>query len=255
LRERKWFSHNAVDAPTTITSIFEVVRWVDPSSQSLLMLMLQTSLDTCHITQNPELTPESSTKHSPTSRKPNADPDQVDVPDPNSSKWTTFEHDPETLALRKKLQLLPQLKSSDVPANIKQRIVENSDDFFNRCNLEEADVYFIRLPKEHRFRLVEKLIAHALSVNYEADARLVSYFFAQVASNGQCTSDIFEKGFMPMACLLDEVAINFPMAYYYMAVMLKGAGFENEPERLLRIASKLKDSNNLLSHFSLHSLQ
>jgi translation initiation factor 4G len=214
--------------------------------------MLQTSRDICHITQNPELTPESSTKHSPTNRKPNADPGQADVPDPNAS---TFEQNPEALALCKNLQLLPQLESSNVPKNIKQRIGENSDNFFNRCNLEEADVYFIDLPKEHRFRFVEKLIAHALSVNYEADARLVSYFFAQAASNGQCTSDIFEKGFMPMACLLDEVANSFPKAFYYMAMMLKGAGFENEPERLLRIASKLNDSHNLLSHFSLHSLQ
>jgi translation initiation factor 4G len=63
----------------------------------------------------------------------------------------------------------------------------------------------------------------------EADARLVSNFFLQAASNEQCTLDVFEEGFMPMAGRPDKFAINFPKAYYYMAMMLKGAGFENEP--------------------------
>jgi translation initiation factor 4G len=32
-----------------------------------------------------------------------------------------------------------------------------------------------------------------------------------------------------------------------MAIMLMGAGFEKEPERLERITSKLEDSNKLVS--------
>jgi len=60
---------------------------------------------------------------------------------------------------------------------------------------------------------------------------------------------------MPVAGRLDEVAIEFPKAYYHMAMMLKGAGFKNEPERLQRIVSKLEDSDKLISHLFLRSFQ
>jgi len=75
---------------------------------------------------------------------------------------------------------------------------------------------------------------------------LVGDLFAQATSNGQCTLEVIEEGFMPMAEFLDDIAIDAPKAFDYMAIMLKGAGFENEPERLQRIASKLEDSNKLV---------
>jgi translation initiation factor 4G len=66
-------------------------------------------------------------------------------------------------------------------------------------------------------------------------------------SNGQCTLEPFEEGFMPMAEFLDDIAIDAPNAFVHMAIMLKGAGFEKEPERLQRIASKLGDGDGLIS--------
>ena len=107
-----------------------------------------------------------------------------------------------------------------------------------------CNIYLTSLLQELRFRFVIKLVAYALKTD-EADARLVSNLFVQAASNGQCAPYVFEKGFMPMAGRLDKYAFNFLKAYYYMAMMLKGAGFENEPERLKRIVSELEDSNKL----------
>jgi translation initiation factor 4G len=129
-------------------------------------------------------------------------------------------------------------------ADAKKKIDEDMKEFFAVRNLEEADVYFADLPHEHRFRLVDKLVASALE-RKEADARLVGELFARAESNGLCTLGVFEEGFMPMAEFLDDIAIDAPKAYDNMAIMLKGAGFENEPERLKRIASKLENSNKL----------
>jgi translation initiation factor 4G len=204
------------------------------------------------LSQNPELAVEASTKSSrSSSRKPSIDHGHDGVPEP--------------AAQRRKLQLLPRSvlsaeENSTTPseeepesaptamseADIKKKIDEDVKEFFAVRNLQEAEVYFANLPDEHRFRLVDKLVASALE-SKEADARLVGDFFAQATSNGQCTLEVIEEGFMPMAEFLDDIAIDAPKAFDYMAIMLRGAGFHNEPDRLQRIASKLEDSNKLVS--------
>jgi translation initiation factor 4G len=204
------------------------------------------------LSQNPELATEASTKPSrSSSRKPSVDLGHTGVPEP--------------AVQRRKLQLLPRsvlaaeenatTPSEEEPesaptamseADAKKKIDEDVKEFFAVRNLQEAEVYFTNLPDEHRFRLVDKLVASALE-GKETDARLVGDFFSQATSNGQCTLEVIEEGFMPMAEFLDDIAIDAPKAFDYMAIMLKGAGFENEPERLQRIASKLEDSNKLVS--------
>ncbi|KAG2751693.1 ARM repeat-containing protein [Suillus brevipes Sb2] len=204
------------------------------------------------LSQNPELAVEASTKSSrSSSRKPSIDHGHDGVPEP--------------AAQRRKLQLLPRSvlaaeENSTTPseeepdsaptsmseADIKKKIDEDVKEFFAVRNLQEAEVYFTNLPDEHRFRLVDKLVASALE-SKEADARLVGDFFAQATSNGQCTLEVIEEGFMPMAEFLDDIAIDAPKAFDYMAIMLRGAGFHNEPDRLQRIASKLEDSHKLVS--------
>lgn len=73
---------------------------------------------------------------------------------------------------------------------------------------------------------------------------LVGNFFAQAMSNGQCTRKVFEKGFTFMAEYLDDIPIDIPKAFD--SIMLRGAGFQNELERLHRTASKLEDSDKLV---------
>ncbi|KAG2043916.1 hypothetical protein BDR03DRAFT_851184 [Suillus americanus] len=204
------------------------------------------------LSQNPQLAAEASAMPSRSSRlKPGVDLGHAGVPEPAMQ--------------RRKLQLLPRFvpaakKNSTTPseeepesaptamsqADVTKKIDEDVKEFFADRNLQEAEVYFTNLPDEHRFRLVDKLVASALE-SKEADATLVGAFFAQATSNRQCTLEVFEEGFMPMAEFLDDIAIDAPKAFDYMAIMLKGAGFENEPERLQRIASKLENSDKLVS--------
>ena len=150
------------------------------------------------------------------------------------SSPTASEDEPETT---------PVVQMSE--ADAKKRIDKDVKEFFAVRNLEEADVYFTTLTEEHRFRLVDKLIGSALE-SKEADARLVAEFFARPASQRECSLDVFEAGFMPMAELLDDIAIDAPKAFEYMAIMLKGAGFDTDEERLKRIVEKAVDSDKLL---------
>jgi len=202
------------------------------------------------LSQNPELAVDAIAKSSrPPSRKPSVDLGQGGAPEPPQ---------------RKKLQLLPRSKptsteetpppaSEDEPevpvqmteTDAKKKIDEDVKEFFAVRNMEEADVYFTNLADEHRFHLVDRLVGSALE-SKEADAVLVSEFFAQAASKGQCTSEVFEAGFMSMAEVLDDIAIDAPNAFKFMAIMLKGAGFDKDEERLARLAGKSMDSDRLL---------
>ena len=155
-------------------------------------------------------------------------------PTPGDLAPTISENEPETALT------LPM--SGDA---VKKRIDEDVKEFFAIRDLEEADVYFIALPEECRFLLIDKLVASALE-SKEADARLVAEFFARPASQRNCSLDVFEAGFIPMAELLDDIAIDAPKAFEHMAIMLKGAGFDRSEERLRRIAEKAMDSDKLL---------
>ncbi|KAG2366166.1 armadillo-type protein [Suillus spraguei] len=203
------------------------------------------------LSRNPEFAAEASTKPSRlSSRKLSVDLGHAGVQEP--------------AVQRRKLQLLPRSflayeKDATTPseeepesmptamseADVKKKIDEDVKEFFAVRNLQEAEVYLTNLFDEHRSQLVDKLVASALE-SKEADAKLVGDFFAQATSNGQCTLEVIEEGFMPMAEFLDDIAIDAPKAFDYMAIMLRGAGFQNEPERLQRIASKLEDSDKLV---------
>ncbi|OJT05720.1 Eukaryotic translation initiation factor 4 gamma, partial [Trametes pubescens] len=107
---------------------------------------------------------------------------------------------PEATPQRKRLQLLPRSvpvdsKSESTPASsaagsddegaestggpsmsveeANTRIAEDLKEFFSIRDLNEADVYFTKLPAEHRHLLVNKLVTRAIE-SKEADAQLVA---------------------------------------------------------------------------------
>ncbi|KAG1760091.1 armadillo-type protein [Suillus occidentalis] len=202
---------------------------------------LNSSSDRFHIlNQNPETSIESIC---PSDKRPGADY-LASISEP------TVPH--------RELEVLPRSvaddplegKSGNIPTAMSEADVKKLDDvvkeFFTLHNLKEAEVHFSHCPEEGHFRLVDKLVASALK-SKETDVTLVGNFFAQAITNGQCTREVFERGFTSMAEYLDDIAADIPKAFDYMAIMLRGAGFQNEPERLHRIASKLEDSNKLVS--------
>ncbi|KZP10374.1 hypothetical protein FIBSPDRAFT_1051378 [Athelia psychrophila] len=108
-------------------------------------------------------------------------------------------------------------------ADAKKHLDQDSKEFFAVRNLDEAEEYFQKLTPEHRFRLADKLVNTAIE-SKAADAPLVSDFFAQAHSKDLCSEASFEEGFMPIAELLDDIAIDAPKAFDLMAVMVKDTG-------------------------------
>ena len=175
----------------------------------------------------------------------------------------------EPLSQRKKLQLLPRSKPveeenkvnggspdrsedeggdeaqamSEVEAN--KKIAEDIKEFFAVRNVDESEEYFTKLPSEHHHRLVSKMVSKAVE-SKEADGKLVADAFARATEKKLCSISAFEEGFLPVAEILDELAIDAPKAFQLMATMMKGAGLDKDEDQRTRIAQKSMDSDKLI---------
>jgi translation initiation factor 4G len=185
---------------------------------------------------------------------------------------------PEGLPARRKLNLLPRSKAAEEPttpdaegavafpsteghaeaeaadggmseADANKRIDEDLKEFFAIRNVDEGEDYFEKLPAAHHARLVEKVVSRAIE-SKEADAQLAADLFARAVEKELCTPDAFERGFLPIAELLDDIAIDAPKAFNLMALMLKGAGLADDEERRGRIAEKSIDADKLIALLS-----
>jgi len=172
---------------------------------------------------------------------------------------------------RRKLQLLPRSKpveeenkinggssdhsedegGDDVPqamsvAEANKKIAEDIKEFFSVVrSIDESEHYFTNLPSEHHHLLVDKMVSKAIE-SKEADGKLVADAFARAVEKNLCSISAFEEGFLPVAELLDDIAIDAPKAFQIMAIMMKGAGLDKDEERRTKIAQKSMDSDKLV---------
>ncbi|EIW54417.1 ARM repeat-containing protein [Trametes versicolor FP-101664 SS1] len=129
------------------------------------------------------------------------------------------------------------------------QISEDLKEFFNIRDLNEADVYFTKLPAEHRHLLVDKLVTRAVE-SKEADAQLVADLFGKAHSKNLVSPALFEEGFKPVAEVIDDIAIDAPKALNLFAIMMKGAHLHEDEERRARLTGKSMDSDKLASLLS-----
>ncbi|OSX57999.1 hypothetical protein POSPLADRAFT_1049731 [Postia placenta MAD-698-R-SB12] len=197
--------------------------------------------------ENPELATEAASSKSsrPPSRKPSVDFGAAGAPEaprtlPNSDE-TKADSTPTPSEAGGDPPSAPPMTEAEANVMIK----EDSKEFFSIRDLNEAEVYFTKLPSEHRFRLVDKLVTSAIE-SKEADAQLVASLFSRALSRNSCSPHSFEEGFMPTAEILDDIAIDAPKAFDLMAIMMKGAGLDKDEERRARLASSSIDNDKLL---------
>ena len=135
------------------------------------------------------------------------------------------------------------LAMSEVQAD--KKVAEDIKEFFSVRNIVESEEYFIKLPSEYHHRLVNKMVSKAIE-SKEADGRLVADAFARAVEKRLCSITALEEGFLHVAELLDDIAIDAPKAFHIMATMMKGAGLDTDEERRTKIAQKLMDSDKLV---------
>ena len=102
------------------------------------------------------------------------------------------------------------------------RIEEDVKELWSVRNIDEAQYYFEALSAEYRSRLVSKLVSTSLDKK-EADVILTAAVFAKVADAGLCSEDAFEDGLLTTVEMVDDLAIDVPKAYSFVARLLKGS--------------------------------
>jgi translation initiation factor 4G len=132
---------------------------------------------------------------------------------------------------------------SEVEGN--KKIAEDIKEFFAVRNIDESEDYFTKLSPEHHHRLVTEMVSKAVELK-EADGKLVADAFARATEKKLCSISAFEEGFLPVAEVLDDLAIDAPKAFQIMAAMMKGAGLDKDEEQRTRIAQKSLDSDKLI---------
>ena len=130
-------------------------------------------------------------------------------------------------------------------AEVNKKVNKDIKEFFSIRNIDESVEYFTKLPSEHHHRLVDKMVLKAIE-SKEADGELVAGAFARAAEKKLCSISAFEEGFLPVAELLDDIAIDAPKAFQIMATMMKGAGLDKDEERRTKIAQKSMDGDKLV---------
>ncbi|KAH9006257.1 armadillo-type protein [Lactarius hatsudake] len=244
------------------TSVFDDKKG-GPKSRDSPMLRTASSSNMFSMLQSSDVTVDPPTPKSsrPPSRKPSVD---LGVGGPL-----------EPPQQRRKLQLLPRTKpvgeesepsspsaseagsddeaagegDTSAPAAIsegeaKAKIDEDIKEFSGIRMLDEAESYFSGLPTKHRHRLVDALVMKSIEMK-DRDVELVGDLFVRVREKDLCSPAMFEEGFIGLAEILDDLAVDIPKAWSYFATLLKGSGLDQDEERCARIAEKTMDSDRL----------
>ncbi|KAE9400630.1 hypothetical protein BT96DRAFT_857110 [Gymnopus androsaceus JB14] len=139
----------------------------------------------------------------------------------------------------------PEQEMSEEEA--KKKIGEDTKEFFAVRSLDEAEVYFSKLPSSHHHTLVDKLVSFAIE-SKPADATLVGDLFLRASSKKLCSSSAFEAGFISIAEFLDDIVVDAPKATDLLATMIKGA--ELSEEQRTNISSKSAENGDKLLQLS-----
>lgn len=105
-------------------------------------------------------------------------------------------------------------------AQAERRVAEDVKELWNGRDLVEARYYFATLDPEHRHLLVSKLASSALD-RREDDVKLVAELFSSVAGE-LCTEKDFETGLSDIVETVDDLSVDVPKAYSYVARLLIG---------------------------------
>ncbi|OBZ69857.1 hypothetical protein A0H81_10315 [Grifola frondosa] len=173
-----------------------------------------------------------------------SDVPQSRIDSPSSSRSTSVTDCEDSItASPPQNVLIPPMPDSDAYT----LVCDATKELFSLLDLR-AEAYFTRLPVDYHWCLVDKLVSAAIA--NEFDAQLVAGLFDRAAARRLCSPASFEGGFAPVIQALDHTVINAPRVFERMAIMLKSARLDEE--RSVRLASRSKDGDELLSWLCFH---
>ncbi|KAF8342636.1 armadillo-type protein [Cantharellus anzutake] len=161
---------------------------------------------------------------SSSSRAPSHTPSKLNL-QPRTVPQESEETSVEGQGAQDKSDEVPTGRASPVgmtEAQADARIEEDVKEFWVLRNVGEVQHYFEALPVVHRSRLVLKLASTALEKR-EVDVVLTAELFSKVSDAGLCSGEVFEAGLASTVEMVDELSIDIPKAYSFVARLLKGS--------------------------------
>jgi len=118
---------------------------------------------------------------------------------------------------------LPEMSEEKAKAKISEDVKE----FWQVRDVTEAVSYFKDLPATYHEQLVNKFVSDVINMK-EADVVVIADLFTQSVAAGNVSTDALKKGLSETVEFLDDIAVDVPQAYPFMAKLMKGATLSKE---------------------------
>jgi translation initiation factor 4G len=149
---------------------------------------------------------------------------------------------------RKRLALLPRslpspgdeeepkspVKMSEAEAT--QKANADVNELIESSDLDKAERYLKDLPSEYHYKLVDKLVSTAIESSTGDATAFVTLVFERASAKRLCTAGALEEGLGAVAEFLEEIVLEFPLAYERYVTMAKCANLDSAA--LLRVWRK-----------------
>ncbi|KAG9100203.1 hypothetical protein FRC06_004447 [Ceratobasidium sp. 370] len=158
---------------------------------------------------------------------------------------------------RKRLNLLPRTKPTETEADkgeddatpepaaasapmseadAQKKVKEDIKEYLGVENVEEAILALEALPTEHRHIFVDKMVGAALNGGNRVVV-LAENLFAAIHKQQACSAEAFERGLLPTVEMADDMSIDVPKTYEWLARLMHSAGIDRV--RVEELAGKI----------------
>ncbi|KAG8788043.1 hypothetical protein FRC12_014977 [Ceratobasidium sp. 428] len=153
----------------------------------------------------------------------------------------------ESGSVRKRLNLLPRTKPTETEgekgedegtpepaaaapapmseADAQKKVKEDIKEYLGVENVEEAIMALEGLPTEHRHIFVDKMVGAALDGGNKVVV-LAEKLFTAIHKQQACSAEAFERGLLPTVEMADDMSIDVPKTYEWLARLMHAAGIE-----------------------------
>ncbi|KAG8710698.1 hypothetical protein FRC09_020972 [Ceratobasidium sp. 395] len=146
---------------------------------------------------------------------------------------------------RKRLNLLPGTKPTEIEsekcedggtfratalalmseADAQKRVKEDIMEYLGVENVEEAIMALWTLPVERRYIFVDMMVEAAFSGGNKT-VILAENLFTAIHKEQVCSTEAFERGLLPTVEMADDLSIDVPKTYEWLARLMLAAGIE-----------------------------
>ncbi|KAG9126272.1 hypothetical protein FRC07_004160, partial [Ceratobasidium sp. 392] len=110
-------------------------------------------------------------------------------------------------------------------ADAQKKVKEDIKEYLGVENVEEAIMALETLPTEHRHIFVDKMVGAALDGGNKVVV-LAEKLFTAIHKQQACSAEAFERGLLPTVEMADDMSIDVPKTYEWLARLIHAAGIE-----------------------------